>query len=77
MPNNFSSAEGAAPALSPDLTIREIRVRAVSVPLKEPIKTASGDIPAAPLVLFDLVCEEGVTGTSYVFCYTADSASRA
>ena len=73
MPNNFSSAEGAAPALSPDLTIREIRVRAVSVPLKEPIKTASGDIPAAPLVLFDLVCEEGVTGTSYVFCYTADA----
>jgi hypothetical protein len=35
MPNNFSSAEGAIPALSPDLTIREIRVRAVSVPLKD------------------------------------------
>ena len=67
------SAQGAAQALSPDLTIREIRVRALSVPLKEPIKTASGDIPSAPLVLFDLMCEEGVSGSSYVFCYTADA----
>ena len=64
---------GAARPLSRHLTIREVRVRAVSVPLKTPIKTASGDIPEAPLVLFDLLCEEGVTGSSYVFCYTADA----
>ena len=67
------SAEGVAQPLSRHLTIREVRVRAVSVPLKDPIKTASGDIPSAPLVLFDLLTEEGVTGSSYVFCYTADA----
>ena len=71
--SGMEAIPGAARPLSRDLTIREVRVRAVSVPLAEPIKTASGDIPEAPLVLFDLLCEEGVTGSSYVFCYTADA----
>ena len=57
----------------PNLTIRELRVRAVEAPLAEPIKTASGEILVAPLVLLDLVTEEGVIGTSYVFCYTPDA----
>ena len=70
---NTPRTEGAAQAPSRDLTIREIRVRALSVPLKEPIKTASGDIPEAPLVLFDMLTDEGVSGSSYVFCYTADA----
>ncbi len=71
--NNVPSTEGAAAPLSRDLTIREARARAVNVPLKDPIKTASGDIPQAPLVLFDLLTEEGIVGSSYVFCYTADA----
>ena len=58
---------------SANLTIRELRVRAVEAPLAEPIKTASGEILVAPLVLLDLVTEEGVIGTSYVFCYTPDA----
>lgn len=58
---------------SPSLTIRELRVRPANVPLAEPLKTASGEILAAPLVLLDLVTGQGITGTSYVFCYTPDA----
>ena len=67
------STEGTAQPLNRDLTIREVRARAVNVPLKDPIKTASGNIPEAPLVLFDLLTEEGIAGSSYVFCYTVDA----
>lgn len=54
----------------PSLTLRALAVRAVNVPLKRPVRTASGNIETAPLVLLDLATQEGVTGTSYVFCYT-------
>lgn len=53
------------------LEIREIKVRAVKVPMREPHKTASGTITESPLVLTDVITEEGVVGHSYVFCYTA------
>ena len=53
-----------------DLTAAALRARPVSVPLDPPVQTASGWIGAAPLVLVDLLTEEGVTGRSYVFCYT-------
>ena len=54
----------------PKLTLRSLNVRAVNAPLARPVRTASGNIEVAPLVLLNLVTEEGVTGTSYVFCYT-------
>ena len=54
----------------PKLTVRALVVRAVDAPLGRPVRTASGNILTAPLVLLDLVTEEGVTGTSYVFCYS-------
>src|SRR2546429_9255985 len=54
-----------------DLTIRELRVRAVKVPMAHPHKTASGTITESPLVLTDVLTEEGVLGHSYVFCYAA------
>ncbi len=54
----------------PHLTIRALTVRAVDVPLDRPHLTAGGAATSAPLVLTDLVTEEGVTGRSYVFCYT-------
>ncbi|HKY77133.1 MAG TPA: enolase C-terminal domain-like protein, partial [Acidimicrobiia bacterium] len=34
------------------------------------VQTASGEVASAPLVLIDLLTEEGVTGRSYIFCYT-------
>jgi mandelate racemase len=55
---------------SPRLTVRSVRARAVDVPMPRPLQTASGTIRSAPLVLIDLSTEEGVTGSSYVFCYT-------
>ena len=57
---------GATPAL----TIRSLRARPVDVPLPRPHPTAGGVVSSAPLVLVDLLTEEGVVGTSYVFCYT-------
>jgi mandelate racemase len=55
---------------SATLTIRGLRARAVSAPLERPIRTAVGEIPAAPLLLLDVMTEEGVTGHAYLFGYT-------
>lgn len=54
----------------PRLTLRELRVRAVHVPMRLPLQTSSGTIQIAPLALIDLVTEEGITGSTYLFCYT-------
>ncbi len=52
------------------LRIRRLQARAVNVPLGRPIQTGGGLVATAPLVLVDLETEEGLTGASYVFCYT-------
>jgi L-alanine-DL-glutamate epimerase-like enolase superfamily enzyme len=52
------------------LTIAEVAARAVVAPLKRPVRTAVGTIPAAPLVLIDLRTREGVVGRAYLFGYT-------
>lgn len=54
----------------PRLTVRDLRVRAVNVPMRLPLQTSVGTIQMAPLALIDLVTEEGVTGSTYLFCYT-------
>jgi mandelate racemase len=54
----------------PRLTLRELRVRAVNVPMRLPLQTSGGTIMLAPLALIDLLTEEGVTGSAYLFCYT-------
>jgi mandelate racemase len=50
--------------------IRGLRARAVNLPMRRPLATAGGFVNTAPLVLLDLETEDGVTGRSYVFCYT-------
>ncbi len=52
------------------LTIRDLRARAVEVPISRPVRTASGEIEKAPLLLVDVLTEEGVTGSAYAFGYT-------
>ena len=52
------------------LTIRSLTARAVIAPLARPLRTASGEIPAAPLLLIDIATGEGVTGRAYLFGYT-------
>jgi len=45
-------------------------VRAVNVPMNRPLATGAGTVEMAPLLLIDLYTEEGVTGRSYLLCYT-------
>ena len=54
----------------PKLTIRGLQARAVDAPLANPIRTAVGELPSAPLILLDISTVEGVTGRSYLFAYT-------
>lgn len=49
--------------------IRELRVRAVRVPMAQPHKSASGTISESPLVLTDIVADDGTTGHSMIFTY--------
>jgi mandelate racemase len=57
------------PTMAP-LTIRSVTARPVLAPLPRPLRTASGEIPAAPLLLLDVETYQGVTGRAYLFGYT-------
>src|ERR1700744_1492532 len=52
-----------------ELTIDSIAARAVLVPMSRPLRTAAGDVPAAPLVLVDVQTNEGIVGRGYAFAY--------
>ncbi len=52
------------------LTIRSVTARPVDLPLARQIRTASGSLLSAPLVLIDVATEQGITGRSYIFGYT-------
>ena len=52
------------------LTIRSIHARPVVVPLARSVRTASGSIDVSPLILIDVLTDEGITGSAYLFAYT-------
>ncbi len=52
------------------LTLRDVTLRAVMVPLRRPLATRVVVIESAPFLLIDLATEEGVTGRAYLFGYT-------
>src|SRR5579859_4605474 len=52
------------------LKVRELRVRAARVPMEHPHQTASGTITESPLVLTDIISEDGIVGHSIAFTYT-------
>ena len=54
----------------PQLTVRSLQARAVDVPMDRPLMTGGGEVGSAAMVLVDLLTEEGITGSSYVFCPT-------
>src|SRR5918997_4353501 len=56
--------------LNSELSIRNLVVRAVDVPMERPLKTGGGEVGSAAMVLIDLLTEEGITGCSYLFCPT-------
>jgi mandelate racemase len=58
----------------PALTVRAIRGTPVEVPLNFVLGTSMGAVRQAPLLLIDLETEEGVTGSSYLFCYLRAAA---
>jgi len=49
------------------LKIRSIDVRAVAVPMRRPLKTSTGAVSIAPLLLVDLKTSAGIVGRSYLF----------
>ncbi len=53
------------------VTVNELRVRTVRVPMREPHRTASGIVADSPLVLTDILTSDGAIGHSIVFTYTA------
>jgi len=50
--------------------IDRFRVRAVRLPMRDPHQTASGTVSESPLVLTDIVLDDGTVGHSMVFAYT-------
>lgn len=52
------------------MTIREVRVRPVVIPMREPHRTASGVVNESPLVLTDVFADDGTVGHSMIFTYT-------
>lgn len=50
--------------------IDRFAVRAIRLPMREPHQTASGIITESPLVLTDVVLDDGTVGHSLVFTYT-------
>ena len=61
---------GSAP-----LTWRDVTVRPVNVPLRNPIVSKVGLFETWPMLLIDLHTEEGITGRSYLAPYVARSLS--
>jgi mandelate racemase len=54
----------------PQLTARAIRARPVMAPMRYALGTSAATVRTAPLLLVDLITEEGVVGHAYQFCYT-------
>jgi mandelate racemase len=51
------------------LTVGDVTVRAVVVPLRRPLATRVGDFARWPMVLIDVRTEQGVTGRGYIAPY--------
>jgi mandelate racemase len=56
------------------LRVRSVNCTPVQVPLRYVLGTSAATVKAAPLLLVDLLTEEGVTGRSYVFAYRRSGA---
>jgi hypothetical protein len=49
------------------LKIHSISLRAVAVPMRRPLKTSTGAVSVAPLLLVDLKTDSGIVGRCYLF----------
>lgn len=64
----------AHPSSSVALTISGVELQGVRVPLKFSLGTSAETVSTVPIVLLDVRTAEGVTGRSYVFCYSNSGA---
>lgn len=51
----------------PDLHVRGVLARPVLVPMRRPLRTSTGAVDRAPLLLVDLLTDEEVVGRAYLF----------
>lgn len=51
------------------MKITDIRLRPVVVPMSRPLATAGGAVAEAPLLLYDVETDAGITGSAYSFAY--------
>jgi mandelate racemase len=51
------------------MRVEQVATEAVVVPLARPVRTASGTVDRAPLVLIDLITDDGIVGRAYLFSY--------
>src|SRR6266852_5497751 len=54
--------------------IHSLTTRGIIVPLKFTLGTSAAIVKAVPLLLVDLLNEDGVTGRAYMFCYRPSGA---
>lgn len=52
------------------IAVRELCVRTVCVPMQHPHRTASGVVSESPLILTDIITDDGTIGHSITFTYT-------
>ncbi len=63
-----------APALTEAPRLRGVICTAVEVPMRFVLGTSAATVRSAPLLLVDVLTEEGITGRGYVFCYRRSGA---
>jgi mandelate racemase len=57
-----------------ELTVRDVTVRSVVVPLRRPLATKVGDFSRWPLLLIDVTTGQGITGRGYLAPYLSRAA---
>lgn len=57
-----------------DLRLRGVKCTPVEVPLRYVLGTSAATVTAAPLLLVEVLTDQGITGRSYVFCYRRSGA---
>jgi mandelate racemase len=58
-----------------ELTVRDVTVRSVVVPLRRPLATKVGDFSRWPLLLIDVTTGQGITGRGYLAPYLSRAAA--
>jgi mandelate racemase len=62
-------------AVQSDLRVRSARTRVIKVPLRFTLGTSADVVRTVPIVLIEITTDQGVTGRSYAFAYTAAGAT--